>query len=91
MSKPTYDRSKLRVNKTLSGLTNDVKNVDEPPSVTDNIWSEEYNDHTYALNQLESRLSKHKRKVYEIERVLAQNVESTTVLLALLHNLIDEF
>lgn len=59
-------------------------------SVLDNIWNTEYDESTHQMAQLELRLYKQKRKIYDIQRVIQQNVETTIVLLALLHASIEE-
>jgi len=96
-------RSKLRSSKTVPpGFRNIQDDIPipvplslsrsrSPTTVVDNMWDDQYDEHLHALNQLELRLSKQKRKVYEIQRVLQQNIEAATVLLSLLHSAIEEF
>jgi hypothetical protein len=62
-----------------------------PIGVIDNVWEDQYDEHIHALGVLELRLAKQKRKVYEIQRVLQQNIEAASVLLSLLHSAIEEF
>lgn len=65
-------------------------NEQDATSVLDNIWSTPYDEGTHQLAQLELRLYKQKRKVYEIQRVIQQHVETTIVLLSMLHAGIEE-
>ena len=82
-------RSKLRLKREVTrGL---VEDIDDPHSIADNIWSDTYDENIQALSQLELKLHKQKRKVYEIQRVVQQHVETTLVLLSLLHSTIEEF
>jgi hypothetical protein len=63
---------------------------DDPVSIMDNIWSQPYNENEAQLAALELRMYKQKRKVYEIQRVLQQNIDSSLVLLAMLHAALEE-
>lgn len=63
---------------------------DDPQSIMDNIWTQPYNENEASLAALELRMYKQKRKVYEIQRVLQQNIDSSLVLLAMLHAALEE-
>lgn len=86
-------RAKLRSSRTKHRSTNRESEHDEnfePTSVLDDIWSTPYGTDTQALSQLELRLYKQKRKIYEVQRLLAQTVESLSILLGLLHSTLEE-
>lgn len=59
-------------------------------SVLDDIWTGTEEFQNEELVQLEQRLYRVKRKVYAIQRVLTQNIESSIILLGILHDAIDE-
>lgn len=59
-------------------------------SVLEGIWSEDSGYQNEELVQLEQKLYRVKRKVYAIQRVLTQNIESSIILLGILHDAIDE-
>lgn len=63
---------------------------DDPLSVMENIWAQPYSENEANLAALELRLYKQKRKVYEIQRVLQQNIDSSLVLLAMLHAALED-
>lgn len=62
---------------------------DDPLSVMDNIWSTEYNETEEALARMEIKLMQKKRKIYEIQRVLQNNLDNINIVLGLLHNEIE--
>lgn len=62
----------------------------DPRSVLDDIWATPYDENAHALSQLELRLYKQKRKIYEVQRLLGQTVETITILLSMLHATLED-
>lgn len=89
-------RSKLRSSKksraNLGRVTTEgeFRADDDPNSVLDDIWATPYDENAHALSQLEVRLYKQKRKIYEVQRLLGQTVETITILLSMLHATLED-
>lgn len=75
------------LDETLRGKFIGKKDID---SVLEDIWQEDHQYQNEELVQLEQRLYRVKRKVYAIQRVLTQNIESSIILLGILHDAVDE-
>lgn len=84
-------RSKLRSSQKKSRANLNVDETEhDPSSVLDDIWATPYDENAHALSQLEVRLYKQKRKIYEVQRLLGQTVETLTILLSMLHASLEE-
>lgn len=87
--RPTLERNSLE--RATERATEENYTLDhDPRSVLDDIWATPYDENAHALSQLELRLYKQKRKIYEVQRLLGQTVETLTILLSMLHATLED-
>lgn len=89
-SKLRSSKLKNRANLGRVSTEEEVHADNDPSSVLDDIWATPYDQDAHALSQLEVRLYKQKRKIYEVQRLLGQTVETITILLSMLHATLED-